>query len=162
VSTRLRTLGHLVGAVVAAGVVVAVAAWWNMDPQPVLLGALVLVVLGGAWAVGAVARSTAPPVAWPPAQPAEDDHRIDWQVAALRIRVEFGATERGSSDRLRESLVAIVDDRLEAEHGIDRREDPQAARAVLGDDLSRFVVDPGGSPWRRKDLERIVTRIEAL
>ena len=157
-----RAVGLVLGLAVVAAAVVVGAAWWGMDPQPVLLGALVLVVLGGAWAVRRVARSTVPAVVWPPAHPAEDDHRIDWQVAALRIRVEFGATEPGSSDRLRESLVAIVDDRLKAEHGIDRWEDPQAARAVLGDDLARFVVDPGGTPWRRKDLERIVTRIEAL
>jgi hypothetical protein len=148
--------------VVAVLVVVAGANWWGMDPQPLLLGALVIAVVCGAWAVWGMSRWTAPEAVWPPAHPADQDHHIDWQVAALRIRVEFVTSDPATGDRLRESLVSLVDDRLSAEHGIDRRTDPRAAGDVLGHELSRFVADPGGLRWRRRDLERIVARIEAL
>ena len=40
-------------------------------------------------------------------------------------------------------LVDLVDDQLRAAHQIDRVEDPDAARAVLGDELYAFVGDPG-------------------
>ncbi|HEY6533645.1 MAG TPA: hypothetical protein VIY72_15155 [Acidimicrobiales bacterium] len=151
----------LVAALVA--VTVAVAGWWGMDPQPLLLAALTVAVVAAAVGLRALRRSAAPAVVWPQAQPVEEEHRIDWQVAALRTRVAFATTDQDSGDRLREALVALVDDRLTGVYGVDRRTDPQAARAILGDELSRFVDDgPSRSRWRRRDLERIVAGIEGL
>ena len=160
-SRRWRLVAIGVALVVATDVV---AAWWGMDPQPVLLAALAVAVMAVVWGVRALGRSVAPAVSWPQAHPAEPALRIDWQVAALRTRVAFGTTDHDSSDRLREVLVALLDDRLTAQHGVDRRTDPQAARAILGEDLSRFVDDDsaGGSHWRRRDLDRIVAGIEEL
>lgn len=142
----------------------ATAAWSGMDPQPVLLAALVVAVGAAGWALSRLHHSAAPAISWPQSQPAAEAHRMDWQVAALRTRVAFDGTERDSSHRLRAALEALVDDRLMAAHGVDRHTDPQAARAILGDDLSRFIGDGGGdrSRWRRRDLERIIASIEAL
>jgi hypothetical protein len=148
-----------VGIVVAAAELAAVAT--GMDPQLALVGALVVACCTIGWAVRAVALSAATPVSWPGPLP-DVDVSTDWQVAALRSRIAYGSEDRSADDQLRATLVRLVDERLRAEHGVDRHHDPERAKAVLGDELYAFTTDPTGTRrhGRRKDLERIVSLIE--
>jgi hypothetical protein len=147
-----------------AGLVVAVelaAAATGMDPQVALLGALVVACCAVVGAVRAVAVSVATPVSWPEPLP-DVDVSTDWQVAALRSRIAFGADDRAADELLRATLVRLVDDRLRTEHGVDRHDDPERAKAILGGELYAFSTEPAGGPkhGRRRDLERIVSLIE--
>ena len=67
-------------------------------------------------------------------------------------------------ERLHATLVGLIDDRLMAKHRVDRHTDPDAAKAILGDDLTRFANDPAtaSSLTRVATLERLVTLIEQI
>jgi hypothetical protein len=150
--------------VLVALVVVAVevlASATGMDPQSALLGALVVAAVAIVWAVRAMGATVSAAPIWPAPLP-DEDVSTDWQVAALRSRITYGSGDAEASERLHATLVRIIDDRLRTEHGIDRRSQPEAARAVLGDELLAFADEPTGSrrSGRRRDLERIVTLIE--
>ena len=69
-----------------------------------------------------------------------------------------------SLDRLRATLVELVDDQLQAVHHIDRAADPAAASAVLGRDLSAFVDDPHAASRlaRPSEVDRVLTLIEQI
>jgi hypothetical protein len=104
---------------------------------------------------------------------------VRWRPAAVAVPTMTGSTSRVSSLRnrllamdrdgylarqLHASLVGLVDDQLLAVHGIDRAQDPDRARGVLGPELTRFVASEEPPP-RLMDvrvLRPIVQRIEQL
>ena len=80
----------------------------------------------------------------------------------LKVRQQLNRAERFGSTELSDVLVRLVDDRLLAHHGIDRARDEAAADLALTPALRRLVDQ---SPYRVtgvRDLDRIVTDIEAL
>ena len=149
------------GVAAAVAVVELLAVSTGMDPQLALLGALVVAVCAVGWGVNALARSVAAPVTWPTPLP-DIDVSTDWQIAALRSRIAYGAEDKGADELLRATLVRIVDERLRTEHGVDRHAQPDRARAVLGDELYAFTTEAATvrRHGRRRDLERIVALIE--
>jgi len=87
----------------------------------------------------------------------------DLRITLLRQGLSYGRHDNQIPERVYSSLVTLIDDELAVSHGIDRASDPVAARAVLGDDLQRFIDEPVGS--RTLSLERlsdIVTEIEQI
>ncbi len=66
--------------------------------------------------------------------------------------------------QLRATLVDLVDDQLRAVHLIDRAQQPEAARAVMSDDLYAFVTDPDSATMltEPRRVDHIVTLIERL
>lgn len=95
---------------------------------------------------------------------AEPPKRLpDLRVTLLRQGLSYGRQDNQIPERLYHSLVALVDDELTVSHGIDRALDPDAARAVIGDDLARFIESPDRARSLSIDgLSRIVTSIERI
>ena len=100
---------------------------------------------------GPVALRPDPPVAFP-----------DFRVTSLRQAIVAGSEDARLAERLRQRLIDIVDDELLA-HGVDRAEEPDVARAVLGADLDRFVSDPESvRSMTPRRIAALVTRIEKI
>ena len=79
-----------------------------------------------------------------------------------RVRQQLHRAEQFNSTELSDVLVRLVDDGLLAHRGIDRARDEAAAHRALTPALRRLV---GESPYRitgLRDLDRLVTDIEAL
>ena len=100
-----------------------------------------------------------PPAPRPPTNPSAQP---DLRTTTLRQALAAGSSDQRLARRLRDQLVAIVDDELLTVHGIDRSADPDAARVVLGDELQRFVDDDLGAPLTPRGVTRVVTLIEQL
>ena len=81
-------------------------------------------------------------------------------VSSLRTEL-YDAWWFGSAE-LRGSLVDLVDDRLLAHHRIDRATDPAAAMEVLTPTLRQLVVVDRRPAVAVRQLDRIITDIEAL
>lgn len=88
----------------------------------------------------------------------------DSRVSRIKLHLYDESGSGRASGRLHDTLVELADDRVQSRHGIDRRTQPEAARAVMGETLYRFVT----SPPRHRDLadrrglDRILTCIEAI
>lgn len=87
----------------------------------------------------------------------------DLRITLLRQGLSYGRQDNQIPERMYESLVTLVDDELAATHGIDREAEPDAARAIIGDELMRFIELPDAArSLGLEDLERIVTLIELI
>jgi hypothetical protein len=89
--------------------------------------------------------------------------RTDRRVMRLRSGLAY-TRDDASLERLRSSLVELVDDQLRAVYHIDRAKDPGGASAVLGPDLSSFVDDPHSASRldRPSQVDRVLTLIERI
>lgn len=156
---NLRPLAAIAGAVV---VVEAVLLLTDTGPDVALVAAVVGLVGVAIWFAVVAGRSAQRPVpASPTPRPAMS--YPDMRTTTLRQALATGRSDARYARRLRNQLIAIVDDELRSVHGIDRHDDPAAARAVLGDELDRFLTaDDRDAPLSPHDVARIVTRIEQL
>ncbi|MEP1124312.1 MAG: hypothetical protein ABJH68_10530 [Ilumatobacter sp.] len=157
-------------------IVVVVMVRIGMEPRLVLVGCIML--LGAAtWLLFTDLGVDATPIVWRTLTETDATPQSDRRVAQLRARVRGTARSRRTtvadrradprdppSDEIVVSLLAVIDDHLLAEHGIDRVLDPDAAANVLGEELTRFVLDPSArvSMTRPRSLAHTVGLIEAL
>jgi hypothetical protein len=154
---------------IAAVVVVAALVEFSMSatgmaPSLPLVASLVALVAAIAFLVHDLQRAVlavrweGPVGATPPAT------GRDMRVNVLRMRLAASDRHGSTARQLYASLVELIDDHLLGVHGIDRAEDPDAAEAVLGPELNRFVAS--GQPPARltsvRVLRGIVQRIEQL
>lgn len=148
---------------IAAGVwAMLVGVLWLADSRPsvFVLGGIVAATCAVAFVmrdlIGAVAG-----VQWvrltPPARATGDG---DARVESIR-RQTHGAWWTGSTE-IAETLVDLVDERLRVHHQIDRTTDPAGAARVLTPALRRLVGSARRSTATTRELQRIVTDIEAL
>jgi hypothetical protein len=87
----------------------------------------------------------------------------DLRITLLRQGLSYGRHDDQIPAPMHASLVASIDDELAVAHGIDRVADPAAARAVVGDDLMRFVDAPDEArAMHLEELAHIVTLIERI
>ncbi len=150
-------------------VVLVVGAWallvlalWVSDARPAVL------VLGGMVAAGATAifvmldlTDAIVEVEWTRRSRRQSDVRpTDPRVSQLRRKAQ-GAWWSGSTE-IGDTLVELVDDRLLAHHHIDRATDPDAANAVLGPTLRTLVGGPRLKSASPRELNTILSEIEAL
>jgi hypothetical protein len=93
----------------------------------------------------------------------EQTVRVDRRVMRLRSGLAY-TRDDASLERLRTSLVELIDDQLRAVYHIDRADDPRGASAVLGPDLTTFVDDPraAGRLARPSQVDRVLTLIEQI
>lgn len=154
-----RPLATIGGAVV---VVEALLLLTDAGPNVWLVAALVGLVGAAIWFATTVDRfAVRPPPS--PRPPANTSSQPDLRTTTLRQALAAGGFDQRHAQRLRDQLVAIVDDELVTVHGIDRRAHPDAASVVLGDELQRFVDDAEpGAPLTPRGVTRIVTLIEQL
>jgi hypothetical protein len=136
----------------------------GMGPHVILVAALCTLVGVGAWFVVDLARVAVGAGGAVAPLPVEPAARSDRRVMRLRSGLAYGRADGASLENLRVSLVDLVDDQLRSAHRIDRREDPVAARVVLGDELDAFVNDPDAAAvlLKPRSLDRILTLIERL
>ena len=143
-------------------VVIAMAAL-QMGPRPVLIAGLAAAVASALWLLTDLA-DVAEPTSW---TAAFDPGRLP-RGADLRIRALQGQLAHGPSmddgRALHRLLVDLIDDRLVADHGIDRALEPDRAAVALGPTLAAFVVAPPSSRQLRDPsfLSSIITLIESL
>ena len=154
-----RPLITIAGAVVVAEAVLLVT---DTGPNIWLVAALVGLVGLVVWFTITVDRTAERPMP-ATAIPKPAMSYPDLRTTTLRQALATGRSDARYARRLRNQLVAIIDDELVSGHGIDRQSDPAAARAVLGDELDRFVADVDSrAPLTPHDITRVVTRIEQL
>lgn len=113
---------------------------------------------------GHVYRRLRRPVAAPPPTWHEPDFdRPFARLGVIRERVRWGITSPGHFDAaLRPMLAELAEEQLRRRHGIDRRRDPDRARAMLGEPLWQVIAEPPGAPPTIATLDALVRRIEEL
>ena len=154
-----RPLLAIVGAVV---IVEAVLLLTDTGPNVWLVAAIVGLVGAAIRFITAVDRYVARP-APAPRLPTAATAYPDLRTTALRQALSTGNADARHARRLRDELIAIVDDELGSVYGIDRRTDPDAARTVLGDELDRFVSDERpDATLTPRGVTHIVALIEQL
>jgi hypothetical protein len=136
----------------------------GMGPQVLLVAALGCLVGAGVWFVADLADTAEGASEAPAGAAREPEPRADRRVMQLRTGLAYGRPDRASLVQLRTTLVELVDDQLRAAHLIDRAQQPDAARAVIGDDLYGFVTDPGSANMltEPRQVDHIVTLIERI
>jgi len=136
----------------------------DMGPDLGLVTALCVVLGVGLWFISDLMNVTIDPAEIATSSAPASAESTDRRVMRLRSGLLYGQRGSNSSERLRATLVDLVDDQLRAAHHIDRVEDPDAARAVLGEVLYAFVDDPGPADElaEPRQLDRIVTLIEQI
>ena len=169
-STRWR-----IGTTVVVGTVVAVAmVLLGMEPRLVLVACITAAVGCSTWLVVDVGEAVAP-VVWSDRGGSIDtstatDRRVRilrqrlWRPPRARRLLAAGSADADAAhDDVAEALLAVIEDVL-AEHGIDPSSDPDAADAIVGPDLVRFVTDAAvrRSMMQRRALPHTVTLIEGL
>lgn len=153
--------------VVTAGsiwaMVVALMAWLEMGPRPVLLAGIAAALATALWLMLDLS-DVAAPAAWSAASTTDGTRRgADSRLRLLHRQIEH-APSHDEGRVLHRLLVELIDDRLLADHCIDRTVQPDRAAAELGTDLAGFVAATP-SAKRLGDpafLSSILTRIEAL
>lgn len=167
-SSVRRRVGVTVWSGIIAGVLMVLL---GMEPRLVLLGCVVMVVSATTWLLIDTEVATAPIVWHRHGAGADTSAPSDRRVKMLRARLRQPAHRRRvttaddvDADEIADTLVAVIDDHLKADHGLDRSTDPAAAATVLGPDLARFVNDPAArrSMTRRRSLARTLALIEDL
>jgi hypothetical protein len=150
-----------VGLTVAAWGVLTVSLWASdADPAVVVLGGAVAVVSASMFAGLDLARS-AVGVKWPErdvgAGSVKDrDRRVSSFMSIA------STTARLDSTHLHDTLVELIDDRLQAHHGIDRARAPEDANAVLTPTLQQLVARPRRRVAMPRELRQVLSDIEAL
>lgn len=152
-------------AVIAAGTaaIVAFMVLSGMEPELLLVIALCLLVGIGGWYLATLADETPTESTGSIGARAAPPARADRRVMRLRAGIAYGRPDGITLERLRATLVDVIDDQLLLAHQIDRATDPIAAAEVLGPELQRLVDDPDASALARPDhLEHTITLIERL
>jgi hypothetical protein len=78
-----------------------------------------------------------------------------------RLTYAVGAPRHYDSG-VRPVLTELARDRLRRHHGIDMTNEPERARAELGEDLWRALTAPMETAPTTKDLDRWLTQLERL
>lgn len=172
-STRTRQVA--LGTIAAATIAGIVMVFLDMQPRLILVACVVAVVAASAWLVIELGLATSPIVWYNYATEADTSARPDRRVQVLRSRLRQPARRRRTQqwtpqsdieqpDEIVHSLITIIDDHLDAEHGLSRPGDADAIAAVLGPELTRFVSDPTAqrSMTQGRTLARTVALIEEL
>lgn len=153
-----RALATIGGAVVVAEAVMLAT---DTGPNVWLVAALVGLAGAAIWFTITIDQFVARPDPAPRA-PARHTSYPDLRTTALRQALAVGNSDARHAQRLRDQLVAIIDDELLNVHGVDRTADPDAARTLLGDELAQFVDSDVTARLTPRGVTRVVTLIERL
>ncbi len=150
-----------VGSSVAVWVVLSASLWASgSNPAVLVLGGIVLVGSALIFVGLDLARSVSR-VRWP--QRITVDRPVQWRDDRVAKLVRDAKAEASSkSTHLHSILVELLDDRLAAHHNIDRVSDPELAASMLTPTLRRFVSGPHPRVARRRELQQVLSDIEAL
>jgi hypothetical protein len=159
---RMQVIGRGISAVATGLLLWLFTSWVGLRPRPLLVVAVTVGVFALAWLMADVSSRLG---------------AVEWSVPRRRVIPRNGLDARFSrlarilrdrdpsvaAQQVHATLVRVVDDRLAAHHGIDRRLQPTQARSVMGEPLTAYIDEP---PMVRRDqtayLADVITRIEAL
>jgi hypothetical protein len=159
---RTTVIAFVVAAVAAAlTLVVVVGAGWSPDVPLVLalatLGAVVVLALRRAFLGVAAPAFTAPSVVTRP------DGGVEPRVGTIEITMRQAVEDAGiCRRRLQPLLFDLATHRLRTQRGIELIEEPEQARAVLGDGPYHFLTEVVTEPISSDALDRVVKAIEGL
>jgi hypothetical protein len=156
----LITIGSALGAALAAMLIIVAAGW---SPN---VGYLLALAAVGAVLVLALRRlldGIAPPMWTRPTTPGAPPGGTDPRIATIELTLRRGAEDTGlCRRRLQPMLFDLATHRLRQHHGVELIEDPDEARALLGDETFRFLTDVVTEPIPPAALARAVHAIEEL
>lgn len=160
----MRSLPRFVIVIVAGTICVQlVMLITDMGPHLPLVAAVCVLVGITIWVVLSLGHAAVRTETVSTPHPPPPRRLPDLRITLLRQGLSYGRHDNQIPDRVYRSLVTLVDEELAVGHGIDRHADPDAARAIVGDELMRFVEDADGSRTMTIDgLSRIVTQIERI
>jgi hypothetical protein len=161
----MRTLiGYVVGCLVLTALVLVGVVLGGGAPRVELFLAIGIVVALGGLALRRIGDAVRP-VHWPPTpRPVHqgDDH-ADPRLSALDAAVRrSGEDSMAYRSRLQPLLRQLAAQRLRRAHGVDMATQPDAARALLGDDVWPLLTLPTAEPVTTRQLDRVVTAIERI
>lgn len=135
----------------------------DMGPRLLLVTAVSLLVGATIWLVVGLGHAAVRSEMISEPHPPPPTRIPDLRITLLRQGLSYGRHDNQIPERMYTSLVTLIDDELAVGHGIDRRTDPAAARAVIGDDLMRFTEEADSSrTLHLEGLAHIVTLIERI
>jgi phosphate/sulfate permease len=163
----------VIGSVVGASMVLL-----GMEPHLALVGAVVVLTAAASWLISGLV-AVADPLSWyahgsAAGSTARPDRRVQLLTARLRHNTRHSSRRRTSGlegpgdtqplDEIVGSLIAVLDDHLRTQHGIDRATNVQAANDALGPELARFMNDPENARamTQRRTLAHTIALIEAF
>lgn len=162
--TRASVRRSVLVAVIGAGVVwLPAQAAGVLVPYPLILG----VLLAGLGSRLLVRATHGPP-------PLPDSGYVDLSEEIKAARPFPGVTRwrgklswtRGDPDAfaraIQPGIVAIIDERLWRRHGVDRAQQPEQARHLLGEQLWTFVTTAVPRAPKPRELSALLTQVEAL
>ncbi len=138
-------------------------AWLGTHPQPLLLA---LVTAAAFTFVGVVvdAQASVDEADWVPAHRSRAYQRgLDPRFSRLSHSFHDGTDPQLVVAEVHDSLNRVVDGLLISRHGVDRDQDPEAARRILGDEVAAYLDSP--PRYRRGHFDQLpglLTRIESL
>lgn len=157
----MRPVGLIAGGTIGVVVAMSVA---GFGPNVWLVGAVCVLIGVAIWfgydlAESAIGSPEASVELAPPSAVGSDR-----RVMRLRSGLAYVHRNGSSFEQLHASLVDLIDDQLRSVHHIDRIADPDAARAVIGNDLSTFVENDqtANELARPRHLDHILTLIEQI
>jgi hypothetical protein len=154
---------RVAGAFLVWAGLVGLARTLGSRPEIVLVGLAVAAAAAALWlCVDAVGETSAPRwelLADDPIRPPGQDSRL----AALTRMMTGHFEGRRTDDALHRQLVALVDQRLVAKHGISWRADPDRARPLLDPELVVLAQqEPPHPRMTRRQVDALLSRIEAM
>lgn len=150
-------------AVVVWGVVVAFAYFIERPPHLVVDAAAVGALLTVVWLV-ADASDLAEKPDWSLYHSPSPDRTFDPRFSRLSQELADASDRRAASTALHDSLDAVADRILLDKYDIDRTRDPEAARTILGEDVSTYLAKVPGSEKTvfSPELSAVLDRLESL
>ncbi len=160
-SLRIHPVVAIVGVTIAVDVLMVVT---GVGPHVVLVAALGGLLGVGLWFLSDLADLAVRAGVDRGGPASEPTVRADRRVMQLRAGLAYGRPDRASLVQLRSTLVDLVDDQLRAVHHVDLAEDPDGARAILGDDLYAFVDDADSARLltEPRRVDHLLTLIERI
>lgn len=157
-----KSVSMIAGAALAINVAMIAV---GMGPNLLVVAALVGLIGVAGWTVAELVDATPPTAPIDATTQLAPPSRGERRVTRLRTGLASAGPDGPVFERLHESLVEVIDDQLRVVHQIDPASDPEAARAVLGEELHAFVHD-GATATRElarpRRLDHILTLIEQL
>jgi hypothetical protein len=162
-SDRRATVLTFVVAGVVAGLTLGIIVAAGRTPNVAYV--LALAAIGGLIVV-ALRRAVidvAPPTWTEPTASARPEGGVDPRIGVIELMLRRSVEDAGiCRRRLQPLLFDLATHRLRTRRGIELIEDPERARAALGDDPFQFLTDVVTEPIRASRLERVITAIEQL
>ena len=152
--------GRIALGIVTWVVVMAVALFLGLEPQPVLLALAVatvgLTLVGYLDSVASVASNSWAVVDTEAARPPGEDRRL----GVLTLVVESHLSAHRVDDTLRRQLLHLLEQRLLARHGITLDADPEQVSATIGPELGALLAQR--APFPRMNIRQIDVLIERI